>query len=147
MNPNNVCNHGIIYRKRVNYDIIDKYAQWLKQHGVDAVLVNGTTGEGTCLRVEERKRTAEEWLRACRKYHMTCMVQIGGAAIANVYDLAEHAEQIGADACLCLPELFFKPTSEEDLVHYLKEVAQYCPTRPLLYYHIPAFTGVNCKCE
>jgi len=130
-------------KKSVNCDVIDKYAQWLKQKGVHGVLVNGTISEGMCLTVEERKRTAEEWLKACRKYQMTLMVQITGAAVADAYALAEHAEKIGADAVLCLPELFFRPTSEEDLVHYLKEVAQHCPTRPLLYYHIPTFSGVH----
>lgn len=70
------------------------------------------------------------------------MVQIGGTAIYNVYDLAEHAEETKADAVLCLPDLFFKPTCEEDLVDYLKNVAEYCKTRPFFYYHIPSFTKV-----
>lgn len=132
-------------RRQVNYDIIDTYAQYLKQKGITGVLVNGTTGEGVCLRVDERKRLAEEWLKVSRKYGFVCMVQIGGTTIADVFDLAEHAEKIGVDAVLSLPELFFKPTTEEDLVYYLKEVAKYCPTRPFYYYHIPVFTRVDCK--
>lgn len=132
------------FRKRtVNYDVIDKYAAWLKQKGVTAVLVNGTTGEGTTMKMDERMRTAEEWLKACRKHQMLCMVQIGGTAVAEVYELAAHAERLAVDAVLCLPDLFFKPMVEEDLVHYMKEVAQYCPSRPLFYYHIPMFTGVQ----
>lgn len=72
------------------------------------------------------------------------MVHIGGTSIANVYDLAEHAEANKADAVICLPELFFKPTNEEDLVDYLKKIAEHCPSRPFFYYHFPAFTKVNC---
>lgn len=104
--------------------------------------MNGTTGEGVCQRIDERKRNFEEWLTSCRKYDMKCMVQIGGTGTSNVYDLAEHAEETKADAVLCLPDLFFKPTCEEDLVDYLKNVAEYCPTRPFFYYHIPSFTKV-----
>lgn len=74
---------------------------------------------------------------------MKCMVQIGGAAVSSVYDLAEHAEEKKADAVLCLPDLFFKPTCAEDLVDYLKKVAEHCPTRPFFYYHIPSFSKVN----
>lgn len=118
---------------------------WLKQKAVSAVLVNGTTGEGTTLKVDERMRTAEEWLKACRKHKMLCMVQIGGTSMSEVFELAAHAERISVDAVLCLPDLFFKPAVEEDLVHYIKHIAQYCPTRPMFYYHIPAFTGVRCK--
>lgn len=73
------------------------------------------------------------------------MVQVGGASIADVHELAAHAERYGVDAVLCLPELFFKPKVEEDLVHYMKEVALCCPTRPLFYYHIPQITDVRCK--
>lgn len=106
--------------------------------------MNGTTGEGVCQRIDERMRSLEEWLKSCQKYDLKCMVHIGGTSVASVYDLAEHAEKSGADAVLCLPELFFKPNCEEDLVDYLKKVAEHCPTRPLFYYHFPAFSKVNC---
>lgn len=127
--------------------MIDKYAAWLKKSGLKGVLVNGTTGEGVCQRFEERKRNFEEWLNSCRKYDLKCMIQIGGTSVSSVYDLAEHAEQKGADAVLCLPDLFFKPTGEVDLVDYLKNVAEHCPTRPFFYYHIPSFTKVTGKNE
>lgn len=96
---------------------------------------------------EERKKTLEQWLDSCRKYDLTSMVQIGGTSITDVRNLAEHAEENKVDAILCLPELFFKPNCEEDLVHYLKNIAEHCPTRPLFYYHFPAFSRVNCKLQ
>lgn len=128
----------------MRYDVIDKYAGWLKQKGINGVLVNGTAGEGVCQRIDERIKNVDEWLISCRKYDLKCMVHVGGTSVASVHDLAEHAERSGADAVLCLPELFFKPTCEEDLVDYLKNVAEHCPTRPLFYYHYPAFSKVNC---
>lgn len=42
------------------YDV-DAYCQYLSINSVNGVLVNGTTGEGTCLSVDERKKTAEVW--------------------------------------------------------------------------------------
>lgn len=131
-------------KRTIRYDKIDKYASWLKQRGINGVLVNGTTGEGVCQRVDERKQNFEEWLKSCRKHDLKCMVHVGGTAVSIVHDLAEHAEEKGADAVLCLPELFFKPTCEEDLVDYLKKIGEHCPTRPLFYYHFPAFSKVNC---
>lgn len=114
-------------------------------NGCNGVLINGTTGEGSCLRVDERKKLAEVWLKCCRKFELTCMIQIGGCGIKDVYDLAEHAEKIGVDCVLCLPDLFFKPNTENDLVCYIKDIMKYCPTRPFYYYHIPRMSGVNCK--
>uniref|UniRef100_A0A1L8DCV7 N-acetylneuraminate lyase n=1 Tax=Nyssomyia neivai TaxID=330878 RepID=A0A1L8DCV7_9DIPT len=127
----------------IYYNIIDPYAKWLKEKGIDAVLVNGTSGEGMCLSQQERMGTTEEWHRACKKYGMTLMVQIGGAAFVNVAELAKHAENLGVDAVLCLPELYFKPKNEQELVRYLANVAKNCPSTPLLYYHIPSFSGVD----
>lgn len=73
--------------------------------------------------------------------------QIGGTSITDVYELAEHAEKCGISAVLCLPDLFFRPTVEEELVEYFKDIASYCPNRPLYYYHIPQFSHVRRKYE
>lgn len=147
--PSEACRE-IIYqknhsRKHVNYDIIDKYCEYLKKSGVHGVLINGTSGEGSCLSTDERKRLAEEWLKACRKYSVVMMLQIGGCFMEGVFELAEHAEKIGVDCVLCLPDLFFKPKIEEDLVDYIKSIARHCPTRPFYYYHIPKMSGVDGK--
>lgn len=107
------------------------------------MLVNGTVSEGTNLSTDERKLITEEWWKVCRKYDLVLMTQIGGTS--DVYELAKHAEKCEIPAVLCLPDLFFRPTVEEELVDYLMNIAKYCPTRPLYYYHIPQFSHVRCK--
>ena len=67
-------------------------------------------------------------------------------AIQNTDALqAAHAESLGSDALLCLPELFNKPQTVDELVQYLTYVAEAAPKTPLLYYHMPSYTGVNGK--
>lgn len=132
-------------RKTINYDVIDKYGQYLKSKGIQGVLVNGITGEGTTLRVDERKRLADKWLKVTRKYGLTMMLTIGGIDILDVYELVEHAEKIGVDAVVILPDLFYKPKTEEDLVEYFKLITTYITKVPLYYYHIPEYTDVKCK--
>lgn len=127
----------------MNYDIIDEYCKLLKTKGVNGALINGTSGEGSCLRLDERKRLAELWQVACKKYGVTLMVQIGGCDILSVFELAKHAESIGVDCILCLPDLFFKPKIEEDLVSYIKSIVPFCPNTPFYYYHIPRMSGVD----
>jgi N-acetylneuraminate lyase len=56
---------------------------------------------------------------------------------------AAHAESLGVDGLLCLPELFNKPATVDQLVQYLKYVGQAAPKTALLYYHIPSYTGVK----
>lgn len=129
--------------RSLNVDNIDEYAAFLKQRHVEGVLVNGTTGEGTVMSVAERKKVAEAWSVASKKHNLTLMVQVGGAPLCDVYELAAHAESLKVDAILCLPELYFKPRTAQDLVNYLKQVGRYCSNTPLLYYHIPMFSGVQ----
>lgn len=132
-------------RKTIDYEIIEKYGQYLKTNGIHGVLVNGVSAEGTCLRFEERKHLAEEWLKVCRKQGLTMLLSIGGCGITEVYDLVEHAEEIGVDCIVLMPDLFYKPKIEEDLVEYIQNIVKYCPTRPIYYYHIPEYTNVHCK--
>jgi len=119
-------------KRTINIDIIENYCKYLKQTGVHGILVNGVTGEGTTLRVEERKLLAEEWLRVTRKLGLNMMLAIGGVGIADVYDLAEHAEKIGVDAIVLMPDLFYRPKIEEDLVDYMKEL----PSIPKIFQFI-----------
>lgn len=51
--------------------------------------MNGTSGEGMCLSVAERKKTAEHWQLACTKVGLSHMLQVGGAPIADVIDLVK----------------------------------------------------------
>lgn len=56
---------------------------------------------------------------------------------------AEHAENLGADSILCLPELYFKPTSVSDLIEYLAQVGKSASKTPLFYYDFPKASMVN----
>jgi len=130
-------------KQHIDYNIIEGYAQWLKHQGIKGVLVNGTVSEGTNLSTDERKRVTEEWWKVCKKNDLVLMSQIGGTSVTEVYELADHAEKFKIDAVLCLPDLFFRPAVEEELVEYFMDIYKRCPTRPLYYYHIPQFSNVR----
>ncbi|XP_020284476.1 N-acetylneuraminate lyase-like [Pseudomyrmex gracilis] len=127
----------------LNLNAIPKYATYLAEKGVKGILVNGTSGEGTSMSVAERKLVTESWVRAVKKTQQHLMIQIGGAPLPDVLELARHAESMRVDSVLCLPELYFKPDTAEQLIEYLKTVGEAAPNTPLLYYHIPMFTNVN----
>lgn len=127
----------------INYDAIEPYARLLKSKGISAVLVNGTTGEGVLLSVEERKKVTLKWSEVCKQLDILLMVQISGCPYPDAVELAKQAASLKVDGVLCLPELFFKPKTVEKLVDYLRDIAVYCPDVPLYYYHIPMFTLVD----
>jgi len=127
----------------INYEMIDKYAHFLKAKGMHGVMVNGMTGEGMTLTLDERKKLAEKWFEVTRKYDLKMLLNIGGISITETYELAEHAERLKVDAVMLMPDLFYKPITEVDLVKYIKDIVMYMPTRPVFYYHIPFLTNVH----
>lgn len=128
---------------QINFDVIEPYAKILKSKGINAILVNGTSGEGMSLSVDERKKVTEKWSEVCKKLDILLMVQIAGCPFADVKELAKHAAELHVDGVLCLPELYFKPKTVEKLVDYMSDIAHHCPWVPLYYYHIPMFTQVD----
>ncbi|KAF5303604.1 hypothetical protein FQA39_LY09851 [Lamprigera yunnana] len=129
--------------RTLNLDVLPTYAQYLIDAGISGILVNGTTGEGMSMTVEERKLVAEVWSQLSTQGQLHLMLQVGGASLPEVLELAQHAEQIQANSILCLPELYNKPATYEDLIRYLQIVSQAAPNTPLFYYHIPSLSGVN----
>ncbi|XP_039952471.1 N-acetylneuraminate lyase B-like [Bactrocera tryoni] len=122
---------------------IEEYAVWLKERHIKGVLVNSTTGEGPVLGLIERKLNAEAWSRACKKCSLLMMLQIGGAPLPDVLDLARHANDLHIHAVVCIGELFYVPTKMEQLVGYCKIVAEKCANHFFLYYHLPELTKVK----
>lgn len=106
-------------------------------------MINGTSGEGMLMSVEERKKVTEKWQEACNKHEILTMVQIAGCPFVDAVELAIHANNLKVDGVLCLPELYFKPKTVAKLVSYIKEISVHCPDVPLYYYHIPMFTQVD----
>lgn len=127
----------------LNMEMVPKYLKYLSDKGIRGILVNGTSGEGTAMSVHERKIVAEKWITCARDYQMHVMIQVGGAPLPDVLELTSHAEKFGADSLLCLPELYMKPTTNFQLLNYLKLVSEAAPNTPLLYYHIPMFSNVT----
>lgn len=123
--------------------------------------------------MEERKKIAEVWAGAVKETSQHLMIQVGGASLKDVRELvsihvtyfpiinlkvnfvshhlytnsifskANHAESIGADSILCLPELYFKPTTACELADYLRLVGESAPKTPLFYYDFPKASNVN----
>ena len=48
----------------VNLEIIPRYAEMLNSNGITGVFVNGTTGEGLYLTLEERRVLARQWVES-----------------------------------------------------------------------------------
>ncbi|HYG38715.1 MAG TPA: dihydrodipicolinate synthase family protein [Cytophagales bacterium] len=125
----------------VNLSMIPKLVEKMIGDGLTGVFICGTNGEGPNMTTEERMAVAEAYVKAADK-KILVLVHVGHSSIIESRKLASHAEKIGADAISSVAAFYFKPTSVQNLVSSVAEIASAAPSIPFYYYHIPTLTGV-----
>lgn len=123
---------------------IPEYYSFLKRNKVTGAFINGSTGEGVSLTLEEKKAVAQAWAD-CSNHDadFKVMVFLGGTCLNDCIDLAKHAYEIGLYAVSLTAPFYFKPANVEMLAQACIMVGESVPNMPLYYYHIPVLTGVN----
>lgn len=125
----------------VDLSPIGDYAAILQKNGLIGVFINGSSGEGYMLTVEERMQLAEKWISVAPK-DFKIIVHVGATCIKDSYKLAQHAKEIGAFGTGAMASPFPKAGRVEELVKYCEEIAAGAPDLPFYFYHIPALNGV-----
>ena len=125
---------------KVDFDAFGKFVDWQIESGVDALVVCGTTGEGSTLSDEEH--------RECIKFvveHTNGRVPViagtGSNDTAYALDLSRAACDYGADALLVVTPYYNKAT-QEGLIETFTKIAD-VSTKPIILYNVPSRTGVN----
>ncbi|MDP0496080.1 MAG: dihydrodipicolinate synthase family protein [Verrucomicrobiota bacterium JB024] len=124
----------------LNLDVIPEYARFLKQRGVSAAFICGTTGECTSLSISEREAVAEAWLH---EPVLPVIVHTGHTTLRDARRLAVHAQECGAVAVAAFAPFFFKPRNPVEMVEWCAAIAEVVPELPFYYYHIPSMTGAD----
>lgn len=123
----------------LDLDSVEPLVAFLAGAGVNALFVNGTTGEGPLLNLSERKALAEAFIGAA-KGRLPVVVQVGSLSTQESLELAVHAAEHRVDAVACVTPFYFG-YGEEELEHFYTEVAQAIDPCPLYLYNIPSRTG------
>ncbi|XP_073675665.1 N-acetylneuraminate lyase [Garra rufa] len=127
----------------INLSVIGPYIDYLiEKQNVKSVFINGTTGEGSSLSVDERKQLAEAWCQHGKGRLEQVIVHVGCLSIKDCQELARHAASIGADGIAVTSPSYFKPVNADALRLFIKEVSIFAPELPMYYYHLPSMTGV-----
>jgi len=128
--------------RSVNLAVIPTYARFLRENGVAAAFVCGTTGEGLSMTLEERLAVSEKWEQSSDA-RLPVIVHVGHTCLEDARELTAHAQKIGAAAVSALAPCFFKPRNTDELVDWCEAVASAAPSLPFYYYNIPSMTGVT----
>lgn len=112
--------------------------------GIDAIIVCGTTGEGSTLSDAEHRSLIEFCLEKVN--HRTCVIAgTGSNDTRYAVDLTKFACSAGVDGVLVVTP-YYNKTSQLGLIRHYNMVAD-ASDKPLLVYSVPSRTGLTIKPE
>lgn len=109
-------------------------------HGTDAIVAVGTTGESATLDVREHCQVVRQVVEFA-KGRVPVIAGTGANSTSEAIELTRLAMQSGADACLLVTPYYNKPT-QEGLYRHFKAVADAVPI-PQILYNVPGRTAVD----
>ena len=113
---------------------------WQIAEGTSGLVPVGTTGESPTLSHDEHKRVVE-WCVDQAKGRVPVVAGAGSNSTREAIELAQHAEEAGADAVLVVTPYYNKPT-QEGLYQHFKAINDAIGI-PIIIYNIPARSVID----
>ena len=124
----------------VDYETFGRLIDWQISEGISALVIAGTTGEGSTLSDTEHLEVLR--YAAERANGRVAMVAgTGSNNTAHSIELSKEACGFGYDALLCVTP-YYNKTTQAGLVKTYQTIAD-AVTKPLILYNVPSRTGVN----
>src|SRR5215475_12341847 len=114
--------------------------EWQIAEGTNGLVPVGTTGESPTLSHDEHKQVVE-WCVDQAKGRVPVVAGAGSNSTREAIELAQHAEEAGADAVLVVTPYYNKPT-QEGLYQHFKAINDAIGI-PIIMYNIPARSVID----
>ncbi|HBG67985.1 MAG TPA: 4-hydroxy-tetrahydrodipicolinate synthase, partial [Kandleria vitulina] len=126
----------------IDYEGFKKHVQRMIDAGVQAVLVNGTTGEPATILWEDEMELTKIAVEMC-KGTKTKVIAGGGSNNTEVaIQKAKFNAEVGADANLVVTP-YYNKTSQRGLIEHYKLISEAAPELPMILYNVPGRTGMK----
>lgn len=128
----------------VDYDNFARVIDWQCEQGINALVIAGTTGEGSTLDDAEHKAVVKF---AVERIAGRCVVIAATGSNDTNYavQLSKFSCDAGADALLVVTPYYNKAT-QNGLIKMYTTIAD-ASTKPLILYNVPSRTGINIEPE
>lgn len=124
----------------VDYAALKRLINWQIDEGIDALVICGTTGEGSTLTDEEHREVIRYSVEVAAG-RVPIIAGTGSNDTAYAVDLTKFSCDAGADAMLVVTPYYNKAT-QNGLIKMFETIADNS-TKPLILYNVPSRTGVN----
>ena len=128
----------------VSYKKLEELIDFQIENKTDAIIICGTTGEGSTLSMEEHK----ECIRFTAEYvngRVPVIAGTGSNCTETAIELSKQAEEDGADALLVVTP-YYNKASQKGLMRHFTMVAENTKL-PIIMYNVPSRTGVNIQAK
>ena len=124
----------------VDYVQLKKLIDWQIEQGIDALVIAGTTGEGSTLTDAEHRELLREAIKMIDG-RVPAIAGTGSNDTAYAIELTKYACELGYDAMLVVTPYYNKAT-QNGLIKMFTAIAD-ASTKPLILYNVPSRTGVD----
>lgn len=124
----------------INYEEMEVIINDQIEHGTDAIIVCGTTGEASTMSYEEQIETIQQCV-AMVSGRVPVIAGAGSNCTKAAVRLAKEAKKAGADAVLVVSPYYNKATQNGLKQHFAQVAASM--DLPVILYNIQGRTGVN----
>lgn len=124
----------------IDYENFGRLIDWQIDSGIAAIVVAGTTGEGSTL-TDEEHRDAIAFAVKKVAGRIPVIAGTGSNDCAYAIDLTRFACAAGADAMLVVTPYYNKAT-QKGLIKSFTAIAD-ASTKPIILYNVPSRTGCN----
>ncbi len=124
----------------IDYTAFGKLIDWQIESGIDALVICGTTGEGSTLTDEEHREAIRFAVERANK-RVPIIAGTGSNDTDYAVDLTRYSYEVGADASLVVTPYYNKAT-QKGLVRMYEMIAD-AADMPMILYNVPSRTGVS----
>lgn len=128
----------------INYDKVKELVENQIDKNIDALVINGTTGESATVRDAEFEKILYYALEQANG-RVPFIAGVGSNNTAHSASLAKVAKKLGADALLVVTP-YYNKTSQNGLIKHYNYIADQTDL-PIIVYNVPSRTGLNIKPE
>lgn len=124
----------------VNYEEFGRFIDFQIENGTDAIVVCGTTGESSTLKVVEHNE-AIKWCVEYVNHRVPVIAGTGSNSTACAIEISKEACDAGADALLLVTP-YYNKTSQRGLIAHYTAIHD-ATNLPIVLYNVPSRTGLN----
>lgn len=125
---------------KIDFEALSGLVEFQIDGGVDALLINGTTGESATL-TDAEKREIISFAVSEVGGRVPVIAGTGSNDTHKAVELSKFAYDVGADACLAVTP-YYNKASEVGLIKHYEAIAD-ATEIPIILYNVPSRTGVN----